>query len=122
MRNDGSDQKRISMGAGRYLNPVWSPTGEYIAFIKLLNGVFYMGIMKPNGSDEKILASGYLIESPSWAPNGRLLIFTTTNRGGNGVAKKSRLYMVDITGRYHKMLNVSEDATDPMWSDRIDKK
>ena len=32
MRNDGSDQKRISFGFGRYLNPVWSPKGDYISF------------------------------------------------------------------------------------------
>jgi hypothetical protein len=75
-----------------------------------------------NGADEKILANGYLIESPSWAPNGRLLIFSSTNRGGNGVGKKSKLYMVDITGKYHQILNVQEEATDPMWSSRVDFK
>jgi len=119
MRNDGSDQKRISFGFGRYLNPVWSPKGDYIAFIKLLNGTFYIGIMRPNGSDEKILASAYLIESPSWSPNGRLLVFSTTNRKGVDNVKKSRLYMVDITGKYHKSIKTPGDAADPMWSSRV---
>ncbi len=116
MRNDGSDQKRVSFGPGKYLNPVWSPNGDYIAFIKILYGKFYIGIMRPNGDEEKILASGNMIESPSWSPNGRLLIFTTTTRGGSGTSGKSRLYVVDITGRYHKIVKTPGDATDPMWS------
>jgi TolB protein len=119
MRNDGSDQKRISFGLGKYLNPVWSPKGDYIAFIKLLNGTFYIGIMRPNGSEEKILASGYLIESPSWAPNGRILVFTSTNRPVGESIRKSKLYMVDITGKYHKAIKTPTDATDPMWSPRV---
>ena len=119
MRNDGSDQKRVSFGRGRYMNPVWSPKGDYIAFIKTLEGAFYLGIMRPNGTDEKILASGYMIESPSWAPNGRLLVFSTTSRYTESEPKTSRLYMVDITSRFHRMINVKEDATDPMWSSRV---
>jgi TolB protein len=119
MRNDGSDQKRISFGPGRYLNPVWSPNGDYIAFVKILNGVFYIGIMRPNGDEEKILASGHMIESPSWSPNGRLLIFSSTTRGGANGSKKSRLYMVDITGRHHKLVKTHGDATDPMWSSNV---
>ena len=75
--------------------------------------------MRPNGSDEKILASAYLIESPSWAPNGRLLIFSTTNRKSANNLKKSNLYMVDITGKYHRAIKTPGDAADPMWSSRI---
>ncbi len=115
MRNDGSDQKRVSFGQGRYLNPVWSPNGDYISFIKILNGVFYIGIMRPNGDEEKILASGHMIEAPSWSPNGKLLIFSSTSKG----SKKSRLYMVDITGRHHKIVKTPGDATDPMWSSNV---
>ena len=119
MRNDGSDQKRISFGPGRYLNPVWSPNGDYIAFVKILNGVVYIGIMRPNGSEEKILASGHMIESPSWSPNGRLLIFSSTSRGSANGSKKSKLYMVDITGRHHRAIRTPGDATDPMWSSNV---
>ena len=31
--------------------------------------------MQPNGKNERILADGYLVESLTWAPNGRVLIF-----------------------------------------------
>jgi TolB protein len=118
MRNDGSDQKRISTLSGSYFSPVWSPKGDYIAFIKILSGTFYVGIMRPNGTEEKILASGHMIESPTWAPNGRLLIFTTTSKGTDQNPRKSKLYVVDITGKYHKLIETKENATDPMWSTR----
>ena len=34
MNADGSGQKRISFGEGRYSTPVWSPRGDLIAFTK----------------------------------------------------------------------------------------
>jgi TolB protein len=34
MGADGSNPRRITFQAGRYTTPVWSPTGEFIAFTK----------------------------------------------------------------------------------------
>ena len=64
MGADGSSPRRISFGAGRYTTPVWSPTGEFIAFTKQTGGDFHIGVMKPDGSDERILTSSYLDEGP----------------------------------------------------------
>ena len=112
MKSDGSNQKRISNGDGRYYNPVYSPKGDYIAFTKTNKNNFYVGIMRPNGSEEKILAGGYMIESPSWAPNGRLLSFASSSRNNHN---NSQLYIVDISGRFHKKISTKESASDPMW-------
>src|SRR5699024_471044 len=48
MNADGSDVHRISFGTGRYATPVWSPRGDYIAFTKMANGQFYIGVMYPD--------------------------------------------------------------------------
>jgi Tol biopolymer transport system component len=51
--------QRISFGDGAYSTPVWSPRGDYIAFTKQAQGRFSIGIMRPDGSGERILTEGY---------------------------------------------------------------
>ena len=64
--------QRISFGDGTYSTPVWSPRGDYIAFTKQGGGQFSIGIIKPDGSGERILTSGFHNEGPTFAPNGRV--------------------------------------------------
>jgi TolB protein len=113
MGADGSGQQRISHGAGRYSTPVWSPRGDYIAFTKLVNGNFAIGVMRPDGSGERILTEGFHNEGPTWAPNGRILMFFRDSPGESGGPK---LYSVDITGRNEKVVNTPGFASDPAWS------
>ncbi|MEX2642564.1 MAG: Tol-Pal system beta propeller repeat protein TolB [Acetobacterales bacterium] len=117
MKPDGSDQRRISFGNGSYATPVWSPRGDYIAFTKIEGGQFFIGIMRPDGSGERLLADGYRVEGPTWAPNGRVLMFFRQSRfdaqGGSGSV---RLYSVDITGYNERQIDTPMDASDPAWS------
>ena len=80
----GGGERRISFGEGRYATPVWSPRGDYIAFTKIMGSGFGIGIMRPDGSGERLLANGFLVEGPTWAPNGRVLMFfrQQPNAGG----------------------------------------
>ena len=75
MDADGKNQHQISRGEGSYSTPVWSPRGDLVAFTKLLAGKFLIGVMKPDGSGERILTEGFHNEGPTWAPNGRVLMF-----------------------------------------------
>ena len=81
---DGLGQNRINFGNGRYSTPVWSPDGQYIAFTKQADGRFAIGVMKPDGSGERILTEGYHNEGPTWAPNGRVIMFFRDTPGENG--------------------------------------
>ena len=78
MRADGSGVRRISFGNGRYATPVWSPRGDIIAFTKMYRGEFFIGVMNVDGSGERLLARGFLVEAPTWAPNGRVLMYFKT--------------------------------------------
>ncbi|WP_091742310.1 Tol-Pal system beta propeller repeat protein TolB [Phenylobacterium immobile] len=111
MGADGSAPRRISYGDGRYFTPVWSPTGEFIAFTKQSGGEFSIGVMRADGSDERILTSGNMDEGPTWAPNGRVLMFGRSARGG-----ASRLWSVDVTGRILQPTPYPGAASDPAWS------
>jgi TolB protein len=111
MGADGSAPRRISFGQGRYTTPVWSPTGEFIAFTKQTGGEFHIGVMRPDGSDERILTSSYLDEGPTWAPNGRVLMFSREAAGG-----VSKLWSVDVTGRILQPVPYPGGGSDPAWS------
>ncbi|MBI3198060.1 MAG: Tol-Pal system protein TolB, partial [Rhodospirillales bacterium] len=80
----GGGERRISFGEGRYATPVWSPRGDYIAFTKQGGGQFAIGIMKTDGSGERILTSGYHNEGPTFAPNGRVVMFFREPGGNSG--------------------------------------
>ncbi|MEA3027797.1 MAG: TolB protein [Alphaproteobacteria bacterium] len=112
MGSNGQGAKRISFGEGSYSTPVWSPRGDIIAFTKLGRGSFAIGIMKPDGSGERILTEGFHNEGPTFAPNGRVLMFFRDPGGNSGPS----LYTVDITGRNEQRVPTPSFASDPAWS------
>jgi TolB protein len=113
MNSDGSAPRRISFGDGRYSTPVWSPRGDYIAFTKQLIGRFLIGVLKPDGSGERILTEGFHNEGPTWAPNGRVLMFFREQPGPQG---GPRLYTIDLTGYNERQVSTPAFASDPAWS------
>ena len=114
MDRNGGNVTRISFGDGRYGTPIWSPRGDLIAFTKMHGGSFYIGIMRADGSGERLLTQSWLDEGPSWAPNGRVLIFGREFPGRQGT--RARLYSIDITGHNLREVITPTDASDPAWS------
>jgi TolB protein len=117
MNSDGSGVRRVSFGSGRYGTPVWSPRGDLIAFTKIDGGSFSIGVMHPDGSGERLLTNGFLVEGPTWAPNGRVLIYFSqqpSDAGGRGGSP--HLYSIDLTGYNQREIATPEPASDPAWS------
>ncbi|HYZ24991.1 MAG TPA: Tol-Pal system beta propeller repeat protein TolB [Rhodopila sp.] len=116
----GGGARRISFGNGRYATPVWSPRGDLIAFTRYAGETadFAIGVMHPDGSGERILAQGWDVEGPTFAPNGRVLMFyrETRARDSRGTGFSSRIASVDITGFNERPVPTPTDASDPAWS------
>jgi len=112
MSATGGAAQRISFGEGSYSTPVWSPRGDFIAFTKQGGGQFSIGIMRPDGKDERLLTSGYHNEGPTFAPNGRVVMFFRDPGGSGGPS----LYTVDVTGRNEQKVATPAFASDPAWS------
>jgi TolB protein len=112
MAANGGPAQRISFGEGSYSTPVWSPRGDTIAFTKQSQDKFAIGIMRPDGQGERILTAGYHNEGPTFAPNGRVLMFFRDPGGNSGPA----LYAIDITGRNELRVPTPGFASDPAWS------
>ncbi|WP_420858230.1 Tol-Pal system beta propeller repeat protein TolB [Marivivens marinus] len=112
MSADGGEARRISFGDGRYGTPVWSPRGDLIAFTKQNAGRFHIGVVRTDGSEERLLTSSFLDEGPTWAPNGRVIMFFRETQGASGAPS---LYSVDISGRNLRQVATPSFASDPSW-------
>ena len=111
--SEGGEAKRISFGKGRYATPVWSPRGDLIAFTKIKEGKFHIGVMRVDGTKERLLTTSFLDEGPAWAPNGRVLMFFRETPGKAGAPS---IYSIDISGRNLRKIKTSSFASDPNWS------
>lgn len=111
MSSNGGNIRKISHGDGIYATPVWSPRGDFIAFTKILNDRFYIGVMRSDGSGERLLTTSWLEEGPTWSPNGRFIMFFRKNKRG-----ESRIYSVDLTGYNERAISTAGNASDPAWS------
>jgi len=113
MDADGKNVKRISFGKGRYSAPVWSPRGDKIAFVRSGGGKFGIGVMDVDGKNERILTNSYLDESPTWSPNGRVIIFSRAKQDRAGTTE---IWSVDLTGQNLRKVETPGMASDPAWS------
>jgi TolB protein len=108
----GGAAQRISFGDGSYSTPVWSPRGDYIAFTRLGQDKFAIGVMKPDGTGERVLTESFHNEGPTFSPNGRVIMFFRDPGGNAGPS----LYSVDISGRNEQRVPTPSYASDPAWS------
>ncbi len=107
----GNNATRVSYSQGWYDNPIWSPRGDLIAFTRQSKGTFYIGVIRPDGSGERMLDAGYLLEGPTWSPNGREIMYTCQASSHNKVG----ICSVDITGNHKRVINTPGEGSYPTW-------
>ena len=114
---NGKNVQRISRESGSYYTPVWSPRGDMIAFTKQEGGQFYIGVMEKDGSNERMIAKSFHVEGPTWAPNGRFLMYFKEERTAeDGSGGESSLYSIDLTGYNERKVITPLGGSDPAWS------
>jgi TolB protein len=68
--------------------------------------------MKPDGTGERVLTEGFHNEGPTFAPNGRVIMFFRDPGGNAGPS----LFTVDVAGRNEQRVPTPSFASDPAWS------
>ncbi len=114
----GVNLLRLTEGADT--DPVWSPDGDAIAFVRNDLGNSDIYLLEPEDGDDwrgKVVEDRWINSpeedhSPAWAPGGDILAFVTT-RDGN-----PEIYIADANeGAPPQRLTINEAAdTDPVWS------
>ena len=98
------------MVSGGYVNAFgFSPDGRYLAMVHSMRGQYRIAQLELETGNLTILTDSSLDESPSFSPNGKMVLYASTQ--GNGI-----LYAVSIDGRAkHKLSDQAGDIREPAW-------
>lgn len=111
---DTGEMRRISY-EGRYnANPAVSPDGRYIAMVHA-NGGYNIGLLDLYTKEFNLITNTYLDESPSFSPNGEMVLYAMKHKG------KSRLAVVAIDNSMTQILSTQDgEVRSPSWGPFID--
>ncbi|MCP5419352.1 MAG: Tol-Pal system beta propeller repeat protein TolB [Gammaproteobacteria bacterium] len=108
----GGQPRRLTFEGDYNARPSVSSDGRYMAMVQRRGGVFYIAVQDLQNGQVRLLSEGGLDESPSFAPNGRMVIYATSEGRGRGV-----LAAVSVDGRVRQRLQLrSSDVREPAWS------
>ena len=106
----GGAAERISLDARYNTSPVWAPVGDRIAFVTKKAWEYAIATVHVDGTGLRYLATGQRIESPTWSPNGQMILYSAEQYG------KKHIYNVPIWGGEAKRITPRNmDASDPTW-------
>lgn len=107
---DTSDVQRVTYTNGYNARPRVSPDGSALAMVTLDRG-YRIALMDLKSRSLRLLTNGRQDESPSFAPNGAVIVYATEDRGRGSLA------MVSSDGRYQERLSAERgDVREPAWS------
>ncbi len=107
----GGRAERLTFEGSYNARAAISPNGRTIAFVHGEGNVFRVAVMDIETGAVQVLTDTFLDESPSFAPNGSMILYATVD-GGKGV-----LSAVSVDGRVHQRLALQEgNAREPAWS------
>ncbi len=102
--------KRVTFTGGYNARPRVSPDGKQLAILTLDEGAYRIGIQDLATGTVQVLSKGRQEESPSFAPNGAMLIFAGRDRG-QGV-----LQTVSVDGQTSARLDADAgEVREPVW-------
>lgn len=122
--SDGSNLKRFNPDPA-ISNPIWSPSGKFVAYYLLRDGSFYLAIATSDGTkrteltddDPETMVGGRIHGYPAWSPNGRMLAYVA-DRGESydeGCRTELRVVSLDRTTNY-PITGGKSCLENPVWS------
>ena len=112
----GGGAQRITFEGSYNVSPRISPDGSKLAYITRNEGRFQVALLDLTNRQVQIITDSERDESPSFAPNGRMILLATV-LGGRGV-----LSAVSADGRFRQRLSAAAggDVREPAWGPFID--
>ncbi len=113
MSADGSNVRRLTFDGDYNAAPAWSPRGNWIAYVcRTPKKEYKLCVITPDGQKHLQLTTGLGVDdSPSWSPDGRHLVFSSTVDG------KSQIYMINVDGKdLERITFTGTHNSAPSWS------
>lgn len=108
--SSGGEAKRVTFEGRQNLRPRFSPDGKSLALVNLDESGYRIGLLDLASRELRILSAGPLDESPSFSPNGAMVIYSATGKQGNELAT------VTVDGRIRNRMTQPGDVREPAWS------
>jgi TolB protein len=110
MTAKGGDPRRLTFEGSYNVTPRFNPDGKSFTFIQRNGGRFNVAVQDLTSRQVQVLTDGALDESPSFAPNGRMILYATEVKG------RGILSAVSSDGRVKQRLTADTgDVREPAW-------
>lgn len=114
MQLKGGAEQRMTFGEGNNYSPRYNPNGKNFVFTHFVSGKFQIALQDFQTGQMEILTAGGWEKKPSFAPNGKLVLFASEARG------RGILSTVSSDGRVQqRMFTQSGDAREPVWGPHL---
>ena len=111
MSASGGNVERVSFTGSYNISPAISPDGKYMAYISRVGGAFKLQVMELAGGAINQITDTSADESPSFAPNSRLIVYATQQQG------REALMTTTLDGKIKtRLAGANGDIREPDWS------
>lgn len=106
----GGSPRRLTFDGPYNARPRFSPDGASLALVHGAERQYRIGLLSVKQGYLELLSKSRLDESPSFAPNGSMILYTTTTSMGTELAA------VSVDGRVHQRLAMQDgEVREPAW-------
>ena len=111
MPSGGGNAERVTFTGGYNISPALSADGRWLAYISRVNGTFKLHVMELASGTANAITDTVADESPSFSPNGRLIIYATQVQG------REALMTSTVDGRIKaRLAGQVGDIREPEWA------
>lgn len=113
----GGSPQRLTFEGEYNAAASFAPNGKRLALVHGENGQFHIAVLNLITEDLRVLTRTPMDESPSFAPNGSMILYATTGPQGGVLAT------VSTNGRVQqRLVQLSGEARAPAWSPYLEQK
>ena len=106
----GGDAQRLTFNGSYNVSPRVSPDGNKLGYVTRRDGAFRIAIQDMGTGTEQLLTAGPDDESPSFAPNGMQILYSSVQGG------RSVLAVISVDGRVRQTLSsLNGKVREPTW-------
>ena len=110
MATTGGNAERVTFNGSYNISPTLSPDGRWLAYISRVSGSFKLHVQDLSNGQVQALTDTMADENPSFAPNGRMIMYATQQQG------REALMTTTIDGKVKaRLAGQSGDLREPDW-------